>query len=135
MEEDFIVKEMVTECMYSINIFRGKKVCVCVCVCLALCEVDILITNTIWLSRHEVYLPHIHAHNLLRVREESRGARKKQKDSVKRGTSGGRTEGRKEIKGREDKGKQMDTVSQCYCRFKTQYDSVEQRRQTIMCGQ
>lgn len=36
---------------------------------LSLSQGDILIINTIWLSRYEVYLPHIHEHNLLREKK------------------------------------------------------------------
>lgn len=53
---------------------------------------DILLTNTIWLCRYEVYLSHVHERNLLRERE-----RRPEKNQ---GLRGGR-------KGREDEGKQV----------------------------
>lgn len=56
-------------------------------VCSGLCRVDILI-NTIWPSRHAVYLSHIRTHNLLRERKDmkqeiSKGCRIKQKEGEK----------------------------------------------------
>lgn len=49
-----------------------------VCVCECVRKEDILI-NTIWLSRHEAYLSHVHPQNLLRKRD-----REGRKDKMKR---------------------------------------------------
>lgn len=120
------------------NICRGINVCSCVC--LSLRKVDLLIINTIWLSKHEVYLPHVHVPSLLRERERGReggwegernwGQEKEYMTQEKqRRCAKMRDEWRKEREGIKDKGKQMDRVSQCCSRFNAQYVSLWQRKE------
>lgn len=86
------------------NICRGINVWPCVC--LSLHKVDILIINTIWLSRHEVYLPRVHVPSLLRESEKDTESKrrntwsKKNKGGVEKwGMSEGKKEKESRIKG------------------------------------